>query len=439
MKMLTIFLYEFKHFKRAKAKTFAFLLFVLAVFYSLYNGFNLQNKQLNTLTIVEKESQESIGKTLKWFEEEKKGPEDRPWIDITQPFWALLNTSTYTIKTPSSLLPLGIGQSEQYGFYKGITNWSSTFDNDMVEELSNPERLVNGNIDFSFLLIFLLPILLIILTYNIHGLEKDLGLDKLVVIQSSSIKKWIFARLVFYSSILILTITLLILLVAFFNNAFISQTVNVLQLIVLSIIYILIWSLIFFFVILKSKSSSAIAFKMISVWLLFCVIIPGMVHQLASIYYPVNYMTDYLDANRKEAYEVYDLSTGSLSKKLFKIYPDLKNTTIGKDSIIDEEAVNEAVCAIINEMNKEAITKIEKNNDIKNNFISSSYWFNPVVCFQNKWNEITETDYSSYKNFRKKVQCKIDQKIKLLVFDSWNRKNVTKKMYLDYLKVLNER
>ena len=29
----------------------------------------------------------------------------------------------------------------------------------MVEELANPERLVNGNIDFSFIVIFLLPIL----------------------------------------------------------------------------------------------------------------------------------------------------------------------------------------------------------------------------------------------------------------------------------------
>ena len=40
-----------------------------------------------------------------------------------------------------------------------------------MEEISNPERLANGSIDFSFLIIFLLPILLIILTYNISGLE----------------------------------------------------------------------------------------------------------------------------------------------------------------------------------------------------------------------------------------------------------------------------
>ena len=48
-------------------------------------------------------------------------------------------------------MPLGIGQSQQFGFYKKINRWSSTYDDDIVEEISNYERLINGNIDFLFL------------------------------------------------------------------------------------------------------------------------------------------------------------------------------------------------------------------------------------------------------------------------------------------------
>ena len=36
-------------------------------------------------------------------------------------------------------------------------------DSDVIEEISNFERLVNGNVDFSFLILYLLPLLLIIL------------------------------------------------------------------------------------------------------------------------------------------------------------------------------------------------------------------------------------------------------------------------------------
>ena len=106
-------------------------------------------------------------------------------------------------KKPSPLMPLGIGQAEQYGYYKNITNWSSTYDNDMVEEIANPERLVNGNIDFSFLVIFLLPILIIIMTYNIRGLEQDFRFDKLIKIQYGSVSQWIFIRFSFYILLLI--------------------------------------------------------------------------------------------------------------------------------------------------------------------------------------------------------------------------------------------
>ena len=67
-----------------------------------------------------------------------------------------------------------LGQSEQYGYYKRVTNWSTTFDSDLAEEIANPERLAIGTLDFNFVFIYLSPILLIILLFNIGGLEKDL-------------------------------------------------------------------------------------------------------------------------------------------------------------------------------------------------------------------------------------------------------------------------
>ena len=135
-------------------------------------------------------------------------------------------------------------------YYKEISNWSSTFDPDMMEEISNPERLVNGSIDFSFLIIFLLPILLIILTYNISGLEKDLKFEKLIAIQSTSLSKWILFRFLFYVILLLLTVLFLIFSV-FIINQFQSDFYNsISNLIILSASYILLFSLIFYLIII---------------------------------------------------------------------------------------------------------------------------------------------------------------------------------------------
>ena len=118
--------------------------------------------------------QESISTVTNWLENDLIGPEERPWVNIKNPYWAIVYTPSFILKKPSTLFPLGVGQSEHYGYYKKASRWSSMYDPDMVEETSNFERLANGNLDFSFLVIFLLPILLIILTHNINGLEKDL-------------------------------------------------------------------------------------------------------------------------------------------------------------------------------------------------------------------------------------------------------------------------
>ena len=436
MSALNIFLYEFKHFSRSRAKVLAYMLFVLACVYALYNGFRLYNKQQETISSIEQKKQEGITKIKSWYDEGKKGPEERPWIDITNPFWALWNAPTYTIKPPSPLLPLGIGQAEQYGFYKKTTNWSSTYDNDMVEELANPERLVNGNIDFAFLVLFLLPILLIIFSYNINGLEKDSNFDKLITIQVGNTKKWIIVRLLFYVSFLLLTVIMLILSVGLINSINGIYQSNLLSLIFLSTIYITLWAVVFYFIILKSNGSSPQAFTMISVWLFVCIIIPGAVHQYASIKYPANLMTDYLDVNRKEAYEVFELSQDAQAKKIMAIYQDLAKTKHGKDSIINEDIVSNTVSAIINQMNKKAIDAIEQQNEKKNELIRASYWFNPISYFQNKWNHYTSSDYYAYKSYRTDVQKAIDRKIELLVFECWDRKKVDKATYENYLNIL---
>ena len=171
MSLISICIFEFKHFVRSTSKLLTYVLFVCASIYAIYNGFDLQNKQQKTIDGIQQEQNQEIQKVINWYQGGQKGPDDRTWVDITEPYWSLRYTPLYAVKSPSALLPLGIGQTEQYGFYKEVTLWSSTYDNDMVEELSNPERLVNGNIDFSFLIVYLLPVLLIILTYNIGGLE----------------------------------------------------------------------------------------------------------------------------------------------------------------------------------------------------------------------------------------------------------------------------
>ena len=433
MRHFFIFSYELNHFLKTKTKVVSYLFFVLACIYSLFNGFQLQDKQLNTIENIKEQETESLAKVLNWFENDLSGPEDRSWVDVTDPYWAIRYSPTYVIKEPSLLLPLGIGQAEQYGYYQKLSIWSSPLDNDIVEEISNYERLINGNIDFSFLILFLLPLLIIILTYNVRGLESDLKFHDLVSVQVGDYKKWVFYRLLFYAVLLLFSVDCLFLSVAIINNVFSYQFF---ELIILSNFYILIYFISFYLIIIKSNGSISVAFKMIALWLTFCVLVPGAVHQYINLKYPTNYMTDFLDANRKDTYDVFKLSKEELNKQLIEIYPELLLSKHAKDSVINRTIVRNTMSAIVNQINVNAIEKINQQNFSKNNLITKAYFFNPLSFFQNKWNALTETDYHSYSDYRKYTQSKIDKRLELLVYDCWNSKKLDLKSYNEYLNLL---
>ena len=436
MKGIRLLLFEYTHFVRRRSKVLSYLLFVLSCFYAIQNGLKIFQKQEETIQTIHQEQEAEIQKVQAWFEEGKNGPEDRSWVDIHEPYWSLRYAPTYVVKKPSTLLPLGVGQSEQFGFYKEVTFWSSTYDNDMVEEIANPERLGNGNIDFSFLVVFCLPLLLIVMTYDIGGLEKDDRFKRLIEIQFGSWVRWMAVRFAFYTGLLVLTTVLLIFSAAYLNNGGEAFPTELMGLIGLSTGYIVSFSLLYFVALIFGNSSSSNAFNMIGIWIVLCILIPGSVHQYIGLKVPLSYMTEFLDANRKETYAVYSLPPETAAEKLGLLYPTLAETKFGTDSEIDEQSLRKSLSALTNEINKSAIDQIEVRNAEKNALISSTYWFNPVMFVQHRWNSYTSSDYEAYQSYRVDVQKMIDRKIQLLVIDTWRERSVDRSIFQEYLKDL---
>tara|TARA_B100000131_G_C17699962_1_gene444235 strand:- start:36 stop:578 length:543 start_codon:yes stop_codon:yes gene_type:complete len=176
---------------------------------------------------------------------------------------------------------------------------------------------------------------------------------------------------------------------------------------------------------------------MISLWLVFCIIIPGTIHQISSIKYPFNYMSEYIDTNRDKSDKIFDLPYDTLRFELLNKYPDLHNTVYGSDTTIDKNIINKSISGLINILNKDVASKIEKNNEKKNNFVKKLNKINPVTFFQNKINTITKTDYYAYKQYRKEIQSKIDKQINTILYDTWNKVNVNKDKYLQYINDFN--
>lgn len=436
--LIVIIQNEFRHFARSPFKTVSLILFIGAAVYGLQNGYGLFRKHNTKIAAIKTKNTESVQKIAGWFDEGKTSPDGRPWIDVSTPFWAIWNAPATAVKAPSALVPFTIGQAEQFGYYKQVSNWSSTFDSDLVEEIANPERLATGTLDFSFVVLYLFPVLLIVLLFNIGGLEKDLGFDRLIQVNTNSQKKWLLARFAFYFLTLIIVLLVLMLPYAILTGAFQNEFGTFIKLFSYIVLYLLLWFSVFYLINLSGKGSANQALKMVAVWLLFCIVLPGSIHQITSLKYPTSYMTDYINANRDETYKLWDLPTDSVRSRLLVLYPKLADTKHGKDTIADKDIIDNSSSGLVNELMKNTALSIENKNENKNRFIRSTYWINPVSFFQNKINTLADNDYYAYRQFRNNIQSMIDKKVNTLLFDCWNKEVVSKEKYLQYVENFNK-
>jgi ABC-2 type transport system permease protein len=436
MRSLGIFLYEWKHFIRSPFKIVAIVLFILACMYGLHNGADLYDKQTKEIERIKKEIATENKTTLAYFDTNKKGPKNRPWIDVTTPYWAIWSTRTFQFKKPSPAIVYTIGQAEQYGFYKAIDMSSSPYDADMAQEIANPERIQSGTLDFSFVVLFLWPLLLLILLYNIRGQEAEQGFLPLVFIQTGSENWWLLARTLFYVLLLLFILFWVLVYGAMLTNVFGAD--NVFWKVYLCVsIYLIFWAILYFFILKYGKNTVSNTLQMIGIWLLISFVVPAAIQQWLSIEKPTNLMVDFIDAKRDKTDEIYNLSNEIIYQQLFDLYPNLNQTKIAKNPLLLRKAKRYSVRALINLAMKNAAAKLEKDNRSKNELISKTYWFNPFTYFQNTLNRISKTHYDDYQAYRDDIQYRVDQRIKIMVFDIWNDIKVDKTKYLEYTTIFS--
>ncbi|MEL7219875.1 MAG: hypothetical protein AAGJ93_01070, partial [Bacteroidota bacterium] len=333
MTSLSIFLYEWKHFVRSPFKVVALFLFVLAGVYGLHNGASLYHEQLTELVRISQKVEEDRKEYIAYYDEGKAGPEDRPWVDFTTPFWAIWYSDIYHLKTPSPALVYSMGQAEQYGFYKRVTFWASPYDADMTQEIANPERLQIGALDFSFTLLFLSPLLLLIFLYNLKSMEAEQGFLSLIEVQTASNHSWLLSRVLFYVSIVFTVIVGLLRYGAMLTNLFALASTAFGQMLFYSFLYLLFWAIVYY--LLLRWSTTAImgnTLKMAGFWLLFAFIIPAATLQWISMKKPANLMLDVIDAKRDKSQEIFELPDSALQVRLFSLFPEIENSSVAQDS-----------------------------------------------------------------------------------------------------------
>ena len=143
-------------------------------------------------------------------------------------------------------------------------------------------------------------------------------------------------------------------------------------------------------------------------------------------------MTDFIEVSRDKKNDLYDQADITLKQMLIELFPEVSNAKISMDSKQAKRPLNESRAALANDLFKQSIQIIEANNKVKNDLIRSTFLYNPITFFQNRFNQISKTHYQHYHDYRNEIQTSIDEQNRTMVLDSWNDVRVDKKRYLNY-------
>ncbi|GAA4272444.1 DUF3526 domain-containing protein [Aquimarina gracilis] len=225
------------------------------------------------------------------------------------------------INTLNPLAGLSIGQADVNPTVKRIT--IKTFEAQKYDtDLVNPMNLQSGNLDLSFVIIYLFPLLVIVLTFNVVSEETEAGTWRLVAIQARSKLRFIISKLLIRLVLLYIILIILFFIAKLVLN--LSLDSNFFWMLGLSMFYTLFWFTLTFFIISFKKSSGFNALLLLSVWLVLIVLLPAGINAYVSSKYPVPEALSTAIAQRDGYHVKWDTDKLATIEKFYKHYPQFK-------------------------------------------------------------------------------------------------------------------
>lgn len=169
-----------KQFFRSKTVLLAFSILLILGALSIATG-----KQFLT------QKQVAVEQTI---EQQKKHIETQVELHKTDIGLLLYYLKFSFVKPLEPIAGIAIGQSDVNSHIQNVKILNlegQKYDTDLV----NPMRLQVGNLDFSFLIIFLFPLVIIALNFNLLSEEEENGTWKMVSLQGSSPLKYLLTKL----------------------------------------------------------------------------------------------------------------------------------------------------------------------------------------------------------------------------------------------------
>lgn len=193
-------------------------------------------------------------------------------------------------------------------------------------DLTNPANLLLGKLDYSFVLIYLFPLLIVAFTYNLISEERESGTWKIVTAQSQNVfgvglQLFSIRALVLLSVLVILLLLSIPLLKIPINGALLVFAAT-------SVLYVLFWFSVSFWMASLHQSSAVNAMGLLGIWLSLVILLPAVINAYLLTRYPVPEALATSLKQRKGYHEKWDLDKQATLDKFYAHYPQFRQVPL---------------------------------------------------------------------------------------------------------------
>lgn len=297
------------------------------------------------------------------------------------------------------LSKLAIGQSDLYAHQIKISarNDLATLS---FNELNNPVQLLFGNFDLTFVLAYLVPLVIIAFTYNLRTQELESGRLRLLASNPINTNLWLLQRFVIrYCSLAIILSVALMGTVLWIG---VSMSNELLAFFLLTYAYLAFWFAISYLINILGYSSAKNAVTLLSCWIVLVLIIPTIINQAANTVYPMPSRVTLLNEIRETKKELSEEQDKVLDEYL-RNHPELIRNEEGdaygywQGYFASLEMMEETLAPLIVRFDQQ-LAKQQK-------WVNYSGFLSPAVLFQDAATQIAGTSSKNYQVFKENVKA----------------------------------
>lgn len=382
--------------------------------YAGYNGLKQYDKRQATTEQAIATQAEKVARVEAIATVLDKG-EEHPRAFRLSPMNYSVATGNLATMPTEGLSKLAIGQSDLFTHQMGISS-REDLATMSFNELNNPVQLLFGNFDLSFVLAYLIPLLIIAFTYNLKSQEIETGRFRLLASNPININLWLLQRYIvrFFALSIIITLVLIITIVSIsidFNS-------KVLQFFALTYAYTAFWFALAFLVNVFGSSSARNAVSLLSLWIVLVLIIPTVINQMANTIYPIPSRVALLHEIRSTKKELGEKQDKVLDEYL-RNHPELIRNE-GENAFgywqgffASQEMTEKTLEPLMSEFDNQL--------DRQQKWVNTWGLLSPAVLFQNGTTQLAGTssmDYNAFKNQIKSFSIEWRNHFMPFVFDN---------------------